>query len=122
MAYGDAELERVADLAAERAARKVADAAPSMDKIERLVEVVANRAAREAAAEAGKAAVAQTLIGFGLDPDNRAEIMKDFMFLSEMRSLSSASKRHVMLAVVGVLCTGVITAVVAYLKIGGKLP
>lgn len=116
------ELREVARQAAEGAAERVASKTPTMEQIERIVDQTATRAAREAAADAAKTAVAQTLIGFGLDPNNRAEILKDMLFLSEMRSLSASSKRHVVLAILGILATGVATAVWAYLKAEGKVP
>jgi hypothetical protein len=117
----DDELRRIATIAAESAAERVAGKAPNMGDIEKMVDRVATRAATDAAALAAKDAVVQTLIGFGLDPTNRNEILKDMLFLSEMRSLSAASKKHIVLAVVGTLTTAIIAAVVLYAKAGGKI-
>lgn len=117
----DEDLRRIAGMAAKEAAEKVADSAPSIRDVEAMVDRVATRAATDAATLAAKEAVAHTLIGFGLDPNNRSEILKDMLFLSEMRSLSSASKKHIVLAVVGALTTAVIAAVVLYARAGGKL-
>lgn len=122
------ELKRVARYAAEA----VADKTPTMREIETLVDKAASKAARDATAEsremvkeaavaAAEAAVTRTLIGFGLDPNNRMEVLKDLMFLNEMRTLSSASKRHIVLAVMGVITTAIMSGTFAYLKSTGKL-
>lgn len=49
------------------------------------------------------------------------EVLKDLMFLNEMRTLSSASKRHIVLAVMGVITTAIMSGTFAYLKSTGKL-
>lgn len=84
------------------------------------VEEIARRAAKEAVEAAVPIAVASTLINFGLDPSDRQNIQRDMLFIRDMRTLSADSKKHILLAVLGILTTGVVSAVWLYLKSTGK--
>jgi hypothetical protein len=84
------------------------------------VEEIARRAAKEAVEAAIPIAIASTLVSFGLDPLQRTEIQRDMLFIRDMRTLSADSKKHVVLAVLGSITLGIVTAVWVYLKSTGK--
>lgn len=84
------------------------------------VEEIARRAAKEAVEAAVPIAVASTLLTFGLDPSDRQNIQRDMLFIRDMRTLSADSKKHILLAVLGLATTGVVSAVWLYLKSTGK--
>ncbi len=89
-----------------------------MAKIEEMVK----RVAAESAATAATAAVTQTLISLGIDPAQRMDVIRDLMFLRDMRTLSSDSKKHVLLAVMAFVATGMVGALWIYAKSTGKVP
>lgn len=84
------------------------------------VEEIAKRAAKEAVDAAIPLAIAQTLVSFGLDPMQRSEIQRDFLFIRDMRTLSADSKKHIVLAVLGAITLGIVSAVWLYLRSTGK--
>lgn len=84
------------------------------------VEEIAKRAAEKAVEAAVPAAIAQTLVSFGLDPLQRTEIQRDFLFIRDMRTLSADSRKHVLFAVLTAITLGIVSAVWLYLKSTGK--
>ena len=86
------------------------------------VSELAKQAAEQAIAVAVPIAVTQTLISFGLDPTDRINLQRDFIFIRDMRTLSGESKKHVLFAVLAALSLGVVSAVWLYLKSTGKSP
>lgn len=114
------DLDYVADRAASKAASAVLGQVPSMDAIEELVNRTAGEAASKAAKEAATTAVYETLVSFGLDPKDRINVMKDFIFMSELRKTLNDMKRHGILALVAMCVTALGVAVWAYVKTGGN--
>lgn len=84
------------------------------------VEEIVRRVVSEQIDKAIAKTVADTLISFGLDPQQRGEIQRDMLFIRDMRMLSADSKKHIVLAILGALTAGVITAVWFYVKASGK--
>lgn len=84
------------------------------------VEEIAKRSAEKAVEAAIPAAIAQTLVSFGLDPLQRTEIQRDFLFIRDMRTLSADSRKHVLFAVLTAITLGIVSAVWLYLKSTGK--
>jgi hypothetical protein len=112
---------RLAEALANTLDRREQNRKPSPDYMDPAkVEEIARRAAKEAVEAAVPIAISSTLISFGLDPLQRTEIQRDFLFIRDMRTLSADSRRHIILAVFGAITTGVITAVWLYLKSTGK--
>lgn len=85
------------------------------------VEEVVRRVVSEQIDKAIQKTVADTLISFGLDPLQRSEIQRDFLFIRDMRVLSADSKKHIVLALVGAITLGIATAVWFYVKSTGKV-
>lgn len=84
------------------------------------VEEIARRAAKEAVEAAIPIAIASTLVSFGLDPLQRSEIQRDFLFIRDMRTLSADSRKHILFAVLSAITLGIVSAVWLYLKSTGK--
>lgn len=107
---------------------KLADAiALALDARERAKPAVVDMKAVEelvkrTAVEAAEAAVTKTLVSLGLDPTDRPALLRDFMFLRDMRTLSSDSKKHVLLALLAFVATGCVGALWLYAKGSGKVP
>jgi hypothetical protein len=97
------------------------DAKPKVEALGAVqVEEIARRAAKEAVEAAIPIAIASTLISFGLDPMQRGEIQRDFLFIRDMRTLSADSRKHILFAVLSAITLGIVSAVWLYLKSTGK--
>lgn len=84
------------------------------------VEDIVRRVVSEQIDKAITKTVSDTLISFGLDPQQRNEIQRDMLFIRDMRTLSADSKKHIVLAILGALVAGLVTAVWFYVKASGK--
>lgn len=117
----DREYDRLADMIADRLGRQHNRDHPPADVMTTArVEEVVRRVVSEQIDKAIQKTVADTLISFGLDPLQRSEIQRDFLFIRDMRVLSADSKKHIVLALLGALTLGVCTAVWFYVKSTGK--
>lgn len=114
------ELATVAREAAETVLGRQRD---SEDRVKAMVVAAAKEAATEAATEAASKvaiesaqlaatkAVTDTLTTLGLDPKDRDRIVRNFIFLDDIRGMWNSVVKNVILAVVGIITTGVVSAV-----------
>lgn len=118
----DQEIDRAIDRAVERASRAFESRTPTVDQIEKLVDKAVDEAVSKAMGPIVTRAVADTLGIFGIDANNKTDFMRDLIFLRDMRTLSSDSKKHVVLAVLAALTTAVLGGFFIYARAGGKIP
>lgn len=118
------DLEDVASRAAEAALRRVPGhgGGISMDQLEKAVDRAVEETAARIIGPAVAKAVADSFATLGIDSSNRIEFMKDLIFLRDMRNLSSDSKKHVVLSILGLVTAAVVGGFFAYSKATGKAP
>lgn len=106
----DATVDRIAERAAQVAIERVSQS--QRDELEQFIHKVTKDAAREAA----QTAVTETLITLGLDPKERKELVKDFIFLNELRKTFADGKKHALFAFIGLSAALAFAAMLAYFK------
>lgn len=118
----DHEFSRLADMIATRLDRAhTRDYPPGEAMTVGKVEDIVRRVVSGEIEKAIQKTVADTLISFGLDPQQRSEIQRDFLFIRDMRTVAADSRKHIFLAILTLAVSGIGTAIWFYVKSSGKM-
>ncbi|MCB8819961.1 hypothetical protein [Microvirga rosea] len=109
------QLENLARLAADHAASQVVARAPTKEEVEQIAKAAANEAA-ESAVEHG---IERFLERAGIDPNDMANLRKDFASMRSSREIKEAIVKQGFLAVMTILLGGIRTAIMFLLRGGG---
>jgi hypothetical protein len=109
------QLENLAKLAADHAVAQALARAPSKEEVEQ----IAKKAASEAAEHAVERGIERFLERAGIDPDDMANLRKDFASMRSSREIKEAIVKQGFLAVMTILLGGIGTAVMFFIKGGG---